>query len=161
MKAYSDRMLNLVELMGAFGSTGNAFKPGCVTLASLSTDLLGLVRCIARVNGTTVTIEVPDTCRDSEACSPGVRLILLVTLETLVRSNINANKALKVEINCSPKPAAGTAIPVLPETWLNAQLHQAVQELREDVGGEIELQTSDHGTTARIAVPVKADVSCR
>lgn len=157
-QVFSDRMLNLVELMRVFTSSASAVRSGKVTLVALSRDLLGLVRCIARVNDTALSIEVADACRECEPANLDVRLILLVILETLVRSSANADKPLKVELNCTPKPATPPLVPDLPETWLNAQLHQAVEELR-DGGGELELVRHAQGMTARVFVPLKTDVA--
>ena len=154
-QAYNDRMLNLVELMRAFGCGANAFKPGSVTLQALATDLAGLVRCVARVNDTAIAVQAADDCRDREVANPEVRLILLVILETLVRTSANADKTLSVEINCGAAPLVSNGVPELPENWLNAQLHEAVKQLREEAGGEIEVRPGTQGMLARIAVPLK------
>jgi hypothetical protein len=154
-QAYNDRMLSLVELMRAFGGGASAFKPGNVTLHALASDLAGLVRRIARVNDTAIAVQAADDCRDREVANPEVRLILLVILETLVRTGASADKTLTVEINCVPSPAAANAVPELPEKWLNAQLHEAVKQLREEAGGEIEVRPGDQGMLARITVPLK------
>jgi len=153
IQAYSDKMLNLVELMRAFSSGGSAFKPTRLSLLTLSKDLVGLVRCIARVNDTALSIEVADECRNSELGNPDLRLVLLVIVETLVRSSVNADKPLKVQLNCGSRIAGAPSIPDLPETWLNAQLHQAAQELR-DAGGDLEVLSTPQATTARLFVPV-------
>ena len=115
VRHYSDKMLNLVELMRAFGSTSGAFSRDRDTLAGFSKDLLGLVRCISRVNGTTVTVELADDCRERELASLEVRLIVLVILETLVRSGCNADKALKVEMHCTTRPGAVADFHGLPQ----------------------------------------------
>jgi len=158
IQAYSDKMLNLVELMRAFSSSGSAFKPTRLSLLTLSRDLVGLVRCIARVNDTALSIEVADDCRNSELGNPDLRLVLLVIVETLVRSSVNADKPLKVELNCGSPVAGAPSIPDLPETWLNAQLHQAALELR-DAGGDLEILPSPQATTARLFVPVKTSTA--
>jgi signal transduction histidine kinase len=155
IQAYSDKMLNLVELMRAFSTGSSALQPARLSLLTLSRDLVGLVRCIARVNDTALSIEVADDCRNSELANPDLRLVLLVIVETLVRSNMNADKPLKVELNCGSCGKGALAMPDLPETWLNAQLHQAAQELL-DAGGGIEVLPSPQATTARLFVPVKA-----
>ncbi|MGD0091267.1 MAG: hypothetical protein ABSE73_15225 [Planctomycetota bacterium] len=152
--AYSDKMLNVVELMRAFSSGGSAFKPARLNLLTLSGDLAGLVRCIARVNDTALSIEVADDSRDSELANPDLRLVLVVIVETLVRSSVNAGRPLKVELNCGTAADGAPSIPDLPETWLNAQLHQAVQELHEG-GGALEVLSEPLGMTARISVPVR------
>ena len=154
IQAYSEKMLNLVELMRVFSSSASAFRPGRMDLLTLSRDLASLVRCIARVNETALSIEVADDSRDSEMANPELRLVLVVIVETLVRSSVNADKPLKVELNCRNGLDGVPSIPVLPETWLNAQLHQAAQELHE-AGGDLEVLSGPLGMTARIFVPVK------